>query len=457
VLVFPRIHIIGEGLVLRNDPDPGAPPFIKVAKFSTDASIIDLLRRKKRIDSVTLQGLEIHIVHHDQPQQQQPQETGQKKVPRFVIEKLSADDTKLIVHPRDRSKDPLEFDIHQLSMRSAGTGEAMMYKATLTNPTPPGKIESTGYFGPFDIDDPGKSPLKGDYTFRNADLGHFKGIGGTLASDGQFSGVLERIDVKGKTDVPNFAVSGGKQVHLNADFTAVVDGTDGDTYLHEVRAHFLNTDLLCAGKVEGTPGQHGKNVTLKVDAQKARIEDLLALVVNSSEPPLRGEAEFHAQFELPHGDGKVLDRLRLNGAFGLENAKFSKASVQQKIAELSQRSRGNSNQNFSADNTASDFAGHFTLENGKANFSQLSFFVPGASVNLHGSFNLDSQALDFHGDLYMHAELSQMTTGVKSFLAKLVQPLFSGKKGKGKTDIPIKITGTRSDPKFGLDAGKVFH
>jgi hypothetical protein len=82
--------------------------------------------------------------------------------------------------------------------------------------------------------------------------------------------------------------------------------------------------------------------------------------------------------------------------------------------------------------------------------------VPGASVSLHGAYNLDSQALDFHGDLHLQAELSQMTSGVKSFFAKLVQPLFSGKKGKGKTDIPIKIGGTRSDPKFGLDAGKVF-
>jgi hypothetical protein len=110
-----------------------------------------------------------------------------------------------------------------------------------------------------------------------------------------------------------------------------------------------------------------------------------------------------------------------------------------------------------AGDTASDFAGHFTLENGKATFSQLSFFVPGASVNLHGSFDLDSQALDFRGDLHMQAELSEMTSGVKSFFAKLVQPLFKGKSGKGKTDIPIKITGTRKDPKFGLDTGKVLH
>ena len=456
VLVFPRVHIEGEGLVLRQDTDPSAPPFIKVAKFSTDASILDLLRRKKRIASVTLQGLEIHISHREHPGNAQP--GSKEKVPEFVIEEVSADDTKLIVHPRDPKKDPLEFDIHQLSLRSAGTGEAMKYKATLTNPTPPGKVESQGYFGPFDVDDPGKSPLKGDYTFRNADLGHFNGIGGTLASEGNFSGMLERIDVKGKADVPNFTVrNSGHPVHLTTDFTAVVDGTDGDTYLHQVRAHFLNTDILASGKVEGTPGEHGKTVTLQVDAQHARVEDLLMLVVDSGEPPLRGEAEFHAQFKLPHGEGDVLDRLHLVGTFGLENTKFAEASIQDKIAKFSARARGNKSDNVAPGNTASDFTGHFTLQDGRANFSQLSFFVPGASVNLHGTYNLDSQALDFHGAVHMQAELSQMTSGVKSFFAKLVQPLFKGKNGKGKTDIPIKITGTRQDPKFGLDTGKVFH
>lgn len=453
MLVFPRVHITGDGLVLRQGEDASAPPFIKVNRFSADASIFGLLRQKKHIASVTLHGLEIHIGHSAGPQSGS---NSSKKVPEFVIEEVSADDTKLIIHPRDPKKDPLEFSIHELSLRSAGTGESMKYKATLTNPTPPGKVESSGYFGPFNIDDAGKSPLKGDYTFINADLGHFKGISGTLASKGKFSGVLEQIDVMGHTDVPDFAVRDGHPVHLITDFSATVDGTDGDTYLHDVRADFLHTRIDAKGKIEGVPGEHGKNITLTVNSQQARIEDLLALVV-SAEPPLRGEAELHAQFELPHGKGDVLDRLRLIGAFGLEDAKFADVSVQQKIAKLSERGKGNTSNNFAPGDTASDFAGHFTLSDGIATFSQLSFFVPGASVNLHGTYNLDSQALDFHGDLHLQAELSQMTSGVKSFFAKLVQPLFNGKKGKGKTDIPIKIGGTRANPDFGLDTKRVLH
>jgi hypothetical protein len=49
----------------------------------------------------------------------------------------------------------------------------------------------------------------------------------------------------------------------------------------------------------------------------------------------------------------------------------------------------------------------------------------------------------------MDAKLSQTTTGVKSFFLKAVDPFFKGK--NGGTDIPIKITGTKDHPAFGLD------
>ena len=48
-------------------------------------------------------------------------------------------------------------------------------------------------------------------------------------------------------------------------------------------------------------------------------------------------------------------------------------------------------------------------------------------------------------------ELSQMMTGWKSILLKPVDPFFS-KHGAG-TEVPFKVTGTRSEPHFGLDFG----
>jgi hypothetical protein len=54
----------------------------------------------------------------------------------------------------------------------------------------------------------------------------------------------------------------------------------------------------------------------------------------------------------------------------------------------------------------------------------------------------------------MDAKISQTVTGWKSMLLKIVDPIFR-KPGGGST-VPIKIEGTRNDPKFGLDVGRVF-
>jgi hypothetical protein len=55
VLVFPRIVIRGDDLVLRNTPDPDSPPFIRISRFTADTGIIDLLRKKKHIRLLTLE------------------------------------------------------------------------------------------------------------------------------------------------------------------------------------------------------------------------------------------------------------------------------------------------------------------------------------------------------------------------------------------------------------------
>ena len=50
----------------------------------------------------------------------------------------------------------------------------------------------------------------------------------------------------------------------------------------------------------------------------------------------------------------------------------------------------------------------------------------------------------------MKAKLSQTVTGAKSFFLRAVDPFFKGKDGKG-TSLPIKVTGTKDHPSFGLD------
>ncbi len=326
----------------------------------------------------------------------------------------------------------------------------MKFRATLTNPTPPGLIQSEGSFGPWDRDDPSQTPVAGTYTFTDADLSTIRGIAGTLSSQGRYSGLLDHIAVEGKTDTPDFRVNiTGNTVPLQTQFSAVVDGTDGDTYLEQVMAHFLRTSLEARGKVEGTSGVKGKAITLDVTVREGRVEDLMRLAVRGK-PAMAGAVSFQTRFVLPPGVEDITDQLYLNGAFGIRAAQFTSPEVQQKVDALSKRAQGRPREagDLAAEDVASRFRGRFVLKKSIMSFSRLAFDVPGAAVKLDGTYGLRSEQLDFRGTLRMRAKLSQTQTGIKSFLLKAVDPFFE-KEGAGAV-LPITITGTRDNPKLGL-------
>src|SRR5690606_13003864 len=151
-----------------------------------------------------------------------------------------------------------------------------------------------------------------------------------------------------------------QSVHLKTDYTAVVDGTSGDTYLEPVIATFRDTVIVANGKVAGTPGVKGKSVILDVEVQRGRIEDILALAVSAEDAPLEGDIRFKSKFNLPPGEPKVMQRLELDGTFDIDETTFSKIEVQDKVNELSQRAKGEPEQP-SAGDVASDFRGGFQM------------------------------------------------------------------------------------------------
>ena len=92
--------------------------------------------------------------------------------------------------------------------------------------------------------------------------------------------------------------------------------------------------------------------------------------------------------------------------------------------------------------------GTFNLEDEVMTFHTLSFGVPGADVDLAGSYTFDGP-LDFHGTLKLKARVSQTMTGLKRLILKPVDPFFA-KNGAG-TFLRIKVDGTAADPQFGRD------
>jgi hypothetical protein len=451
---FPRVGARGSGLVFRHKGRTDVPPLISIRKFSVDAGFLGLLSSPKRARRVRLEGLQIHVPPRraKESTDDDPERGKVRHIPPFVIEEIIADGTLLKILPKKAGKQPLTFEIYRLTMHSVGVDRPMSFRATLTNPKPPGQIQSNGEFGPWVGDEPSLTPVSGTYTFQNADLSIFHGISGILSSEGNYKGVLGGMEVKGNTDTPDFTVtSSGKPVHLKTEFNAFVDGTNGDTLLEPVNAHFLQSQIVSHGRVVGTPDVKGKTVSLNVSVAEARLEDLLRLAVKSDKPPMTGVVSFKTTFDLPPGEQDIIDKLSLNGAFEIGAARFSSLNVQQKVEALSRRGKGQTNDSNS-ESVVSNMQGRFVLKNGVMGFSDLSFRVPGASVRLNGTYGLRTEELDFHGTLRLEAKLSETTTGVKSFLLRAVDPLFK-KKGAG-TVLPIKISGTRQKPSFGLDIGR---
>ncbi len=455
VSLFPSPRVIAEGLALRHKGwDPSQKPFIAIRKFTAYTGYGLLFGPVKRVTNVRLEGLIIDLPPTDRGKMKQGMvghpKNGETHFP-FVIEEIVADGTVLKIEPRSKDKESLDFEIEKLTLHSVGPGRPMSFRASLTNPKPPGNIESTGSFGPWMTEDPRQTPVSGKYTFRHADLSVFAGIAGILSSIGEYSGVLERIAVRGDTDTPDFTVAtAGFPVDLKTHYSAIVDGVNGDTTLDPVDAQFLHSSLECRGAVTGTPGVKGKTVALDVKTIHARIEDLLRLTVKGPKPPLTGAIAFQTKFLLPPGGKDVMARLALDGQFGITAAKFTDTGVQGQMNDLSLRAQGRPKEIGEDKETfASDFHGHFKLKDGVANFSRLSFAIPGALVNLDGDYGLKSGDLNFHGTLRMQAKVSQTVTGFKSILLRIADPFFQ-KDGAGAV-VPIRITGTQDHPSFGIE------
>lgn len=463
-LVFPHIRISGHKLVMRYRGLETLPPLISIDEFSASTLFTSVLKREADISEVKLSGLQINIPPHGakdllehntqtretetMPGKKREEDFSGQRRGDFIVRRIVADGAMLKILPKDSQKDPLEFDLYKLTVYSATGDRPLHFVSKLKNAKPPGIIDSEGEFGPWNKDDPGETPVKGQYSFQHADLSVFKGVSGTLSSQGEYSGKLDQIQVNGITDTPDFMLRTAKyKMHLVTEFHAVVDGTNGDTLLQPVKARLgEHTNFVCKGGVYKKPGTKGKTVQLDVTMEQGRMEELLTLVV-PGKPALVGFIQFHSEFELPPGDDDVLDKLKLKGTFHVKRANFTSAKVQNKVEELSRKGRG-MEEDESNERIVSEMDGAFFLRNGTADFSTLAFSVPGAGVNLAGNYDMNRERIDFHGNLKIEAKLSETQKGFKSILLKAVDPFF---RKNGKTVLPIKVQGSPKNVNFGLD------
>ena len=457
ISVLPQVVFHGNGLVVKQTNRSNLPPLIRIREFWLEVGPWDLLKTVHHVHKLSLEGLVIVVPPRRERTAVSSGPAHSKRTrPAFKIhiDEIATDDAELDILLKDPLKPPRVFQIHHLTLYDAGLGQAMKYHATLSNPLPAGEIESLGMFGPWQAEEPRLTPLAGNYTLSNADLASFRGLSGTLTSEGHFQGSLEHIDVQGETVTPNFSLGiSGHPVPLETEFHAVVDGSNGNTMLDHVRAKLLDSVITAHGGILRMPGQRYRRISLYAESHDAKLENFLRLALKADRPPMTGKINFQTRIDIPPGAGVIADRLGLSGQFDISSARFSQLNIQEKAAKLSRRSQGQTDDD-NPGSVVSNFSGQFVLQNALMTFSHLVFGVPGASVHLDGTYALRGEDVDFRGDLRLQARLSQTTRGWKAALLKPFDPIFE-KQGAG-TLLPIKITGTGSDPKFGVDIHRVF-
>jgi hypothetical protein len=438
---FPFPGCVLEGLQFTHGSN-AAKPLITIERLIIRGSYLGILSR--RLTSITAENMHIFIpplgsggTFHTTPS-------------KITIDEIVANGAVLEFASSKPDKQPLRFEIHDASLRDVGWKGALSYSVKMRNSEPPGEITASGKFGVWNINDPGQTPVSGEYKFDQADLSVFHGIAGMLSSVGKFDGVLAHINIAGSTDTPDFEVqSGGHRVQLTTEFSAYVDGTRGDTFLKRVDAHFGRTHVVAEGSIAESPGGQGKTALIDLRASNGRIQDILRLFVKADRSPMSGSVTLQAKTEIPPGEGPFLKKVKLRGGFGVGAGSFSKPDTQESVNKLSTGASGEKD-TPDPETVVIDLAGQTELQDGTARFSDLSFGVPGAVARLHGTYNLISHKIDLHGQLKVDTKISNTTTsGTKAILLKVMDPFFK-KRRKGEV-LPVRISGTFEHPSFGLD------
>lgn len=276
------LKVSGGGMSLYPRRFEATTPLFAIQDFSFSTTWRELFQTPMYIARVHVTGLDIHLPPKGERPQLPHSSTSSSGGHGFKISigEIFCDNATLVMGTSKPGRIPLEFDIGSLQLSSIGPGQPMKFHAILVNPKPVGNIDSTGYFGPFNQESPGDSPVSGDYEFRNADLSTLKGIGGILSSNGKYEGTLNNITVDGETTTPDFRLDfASHPVPLNTKFHAIVDGTNGDTYLEPVDAWLLRSHIIAKGDVVRPADRPGHDIHLDVTLGPAQIQD-----VSSSAP-----------------------------------------------------------------------------------------------------------------------------------------------------------------------------
>lgn len=443
---------VAEGIRFLHRKHKEKAPLITIQRLVMTTNYARMLTFQRRLTLVRVFDMHVTVppTEPGQPNSVMPLTYGPGG-PAIIIDRTIADGTVLDFVSDEQRKKPLRLTIDKLRVDGIGNNEPMFYRTIISTQMPvPGKLRSTGVFGTWNPKDPGSTPVRGTYRFDNANLLSFGGISGTLFSNGKFSGTLGHVNIEGKGDVPNFKVTDTSHTRrVTAEFKAVVDATKGDMILDDATARFDRTTVKIKGSIANEEGKNSKIASLDLFEENGRIEDLLNLFISARVPQMVGNASFAGHAEVP-GIEHFLERIKLEGDFGVGAGKFTNQEAEADVTRLSNGAEKKQNpQAENAGSALSNVKGRAVARNGVATLSHLSFTVPGAVVFLQGTYSLINYKIDLHGHLITTGQPGDAMTGFKSLLLKAITPFFK-KRNQAKI-VPVKITGTWGHPEISLD------
>ena len=446
-IYFPHPGFMATDIVLRRNSAPDLPPFGSVASVTVQGTWHDLLLLQKRVRLVDVTGLHIVIPplgsqanHEDFPAGSSAGFSG----PSAVIGQLSIHQSTLDILRNNGSR--YSFPIQLLVIRNLEKNQALTYDVDMRNAKPDGRILAKGSFGPLNPSNLGATPLSGDFTFAPVNLKDLGGISGTLSSTGHFQGTLASIDANATEKTPDFAVGGGQPTPFTASIHCSINGLNGDVVLDGMEAKTGATIIHVQGRVAGSP----KAIDVDIDVAGGRVQDVMRPFTHDK-VPIAGLVwlRSHAHLDPAQNGSKFLQRLSMEGSFNAPTERLTDPATEQKLSAFSQRAQGaksppsessaaQQDSGSSAD-VLSSLNGQARIRNSVLSTQRISLQIPGAEVDLSGTFNLRDRTVHLTGNLSMQSDISHAATGFKSILLKPLIPIFK-KKNAGAV-IPIAITG----------------
>lgn len=451
--VFPP-GCVAEGIAFEHLKHKDKPPIMYIPTLTIRANWGALLTFQRRLSSVTAEGMQVTV-----PRSQDgsfnplmPLNHTDQKTPRFSVE------TVLIyragVSFMRPGRQDFKLKVNKLVLHKIGMNTVIPYEADVYNTEPPGNIQSTGVFGPWNPNSANGTALHGTFVYRNANLAYYRWMSGTLNGQGSFSGKLNSVEITGESQVSHFKLSDTSHSReLKTKFDVVLDGPHGNAILRGIDAQFDRTVLHLSGSVQDDGGK-GKTIAVDIPGGRGRIEDLVNLFISGPKSPITGNITFAARISVPPGPDDFVKRMKLDGGFGISGGKFTDRETQADLTRLSKSALKETSENPAT--VLSDLKAHASSLNGLAHLTNTSFSMPGAHAFLDGTYNLENYKTDFYGVLVTQGDVSKSTTGIKAFFMKALTPFF--KRKHGDKIVGFHLTGKygQTNVMFDPDAGAQF-